>query len=207
MPSSLPISVNEARSLKRTSIVVLSSRTRCAFLLIIELPVVFLLQCLYHMVGKLIVRCRDPQFTPHAHHRAGEHVHFRVPPRIQILQRGIARRSRTLLPKVDEVSALSKSIPFFSAIRSTLPAAGPAKMPHAHCHGRRLPASHHRLCLVVRHVEPEFAPDLREDDVCCTVVQPCIREKIIQRLNASGASAKIRLSIYNTDGRLRIKNH
>ena len=30
--SSLPISVNEARSLKRTSIVALSSRTRCAFL-------------------------------------------------------------------------------------------------------------------------------------------------------------------------------
>ena len=69
------------------------------------------------------------------------------------------------------------------------------------------PASHHRLCLVVRHVEPEFAPDLREDDVCCTVVQPCIREKIIQRLNASGASAKIRLSIYNTDGRPRIEYH
>ena len=43
------------------------------------------------MVGKLIVRCRDPQFTPHAHHRASEHVHFRVPPCIQILQRGIAR--------------------------------------------------------------------------------------------------------------------
>ena len=46
-----------------------------------------------------------------------------------------------------------------------------------------------------------------EDDVCCTVVQPCIREKIIQRLNASGASAKIRLSIYNTDSRLRIEYH
>lgn len=35
LPSSLPISVNEAHSLKQTSIVALSSRTRCAFLAMI----------------------------------------------------------------------------------------------------------------------------------------------------------------------------